>query len=179
VEAACFPSNDMNRWYSAISPRLLEAALARSCQLLVAGSYSGALIPDEHYIPLSADCSNAEQVFEKMRDVDANRARIDACYRTFVENPKFHYRSFVLGMLTRIKTIADSKGLKNAGTLYEIEASPMGEAALRDAFTLAVVRAHQHHIDDMKEVGFVSNFFHTLSVAVTRLLLSLASRFRR
>ena len=54
VEAACFPGLDMKRVYSAISPRVFEAALAECCQVLVPGHYLGILHANEHYIPLAA-----------------------------------------------------------------------------------------------------------------------------
>lgn len=177
LEMTCFPGQDMKRVYSAIGPRVFEAAIARSCQILTPGKYAGALGPGEHYISIAPDCSNAEEVFEQMRDDKANDARIEACYRALVEDPKFRYRHFVADMLARVEAIADTKGLRFADC-NNGAALPTEAADLREAFIRAVVRAHQHHIDDLKEIRFVPNFLHTLAVVLGRWMLSQARRIR-
>jgi hypothetical protein len=177
LERTCFPGQDMKRVYSAIGPRLFEAAIARSCQILTPGRYADALTSGEHYISMAVDCSNADEVFEQMRDERANVARIEACYQALVDNPKFRYRHFVAGLLANIGLIAEKKGLAlmdcNGGSAQLAE-----EADLREAFTRAVVRAHQHHIDDLKEIRFVPNFLHTLAAVLSRLMLRLGHRIR-
>ena len=45
-----------------------------------------------------------------MQDERANEARIDACYRALIDNPKFRYRHFVSGLLAQIRRVADRKG---------------------------------------------------------------------
>ena len=82
VEAACFPGRDMKRVYSAISPRVFEAALAEACQVLVPGHYLGILHANEHYIPLAADFSNIVQVLDEL----GLRAR-KAAHRGMSESP--------------------------------------------------------------------------------------------
>jgi hypothetical protein len=177
LERSCFPGQDMNRVYSAVGPRLLEAAIAGSCQILIPGKYAGALNPGEHYIPVEPDCSNADAVFEQMQDDSANEARIGACYRALVDNPKFRYRHVVSDMLAQIRNIADKKGLALADGGGR-SAQPDEEADLREAFTLSMLRTHQHHIDDMKEIRFVPNFLHTFAVVLGRLVLRLGRRIR-
>ena len=44
--------------FTAISPRLFEAAQTKTAQLLVEGDYDGILEPETHYFPLRADFSN-------------------------------------------------------------------------------------------------------------------------
>jgi hypothetical protein len=168
----------MSRVYSAIGPRLFEAAIARSCQILTPGKYAGALRPGEHYISVAPDCSNADEVFEQMQDYRANEMRIEACYRALVDDPKFRYSHFVADLLANVSRIAKKKGVGLSDC--NERAVPLTEQAdLREAFTRAVVRAHWHHIDDLKEIGFVPNFLHTVAVVLGRLMLSLARRIRR
>jgi hypothetical protein len=177
LERTCFPGQDLRRVYSAVGPRLFEAAIAGSCQILTPGKYAGALHPGEHYISVAPDCSNADDVFEQMQDEKANQARIDACNRALIDDPKFRYRHFVSDMLAQARSIADKKGLALAdggGRFTE----PTAEPDLREAFTRSVLRAHQHHIDDLKEIRFVPNFLHTVAVVLGRLMLSLARRIR-
>jgi hypothetical protein len=177
LETTCFPRQDMKRVYSAVGPRLFEAAIAGSCQILTPGKYVGVLHPDEHYISVLPDCSNADEVFEQMRDERTNLARIDACYRALADNPRFRYRHFVLELSAQIRRIADKKG-RALPDDDERFAQSTKESDLREAFTRSVLRAHQHHIDDLNEIRFVPNFLHTLSVALGRLMLSIARRFR-
>lgn len=68
VEARCFPGEDGRHHFTSISPRNIEAAIARTVQIATPGPYSGILSEDEHYIPLEPDCSNADDVVAKMRD---------------------------------------------------------------------------------------------------------------
>lgn len=177
LEQACFPGQDMRKVYTAAGPRLFEAAIARSCQILTPGNYVGALNPGEHYIALAPDCSNADAVYEQMQDEDTNRARIEACYRALVDDPKFRYRNFVAGLLAEVRDAAIRKGrqLPDCGV-------PSGaitdELALRESLTRAVLRAHQHHIEDVKEIRLLPNFLHAVVVTLVRQMLSLARRIR-
>ncbi|MCH7620384.1 MAG: hypothetical protein IH870_00635 [Chloroflexi bacterium] len=57
IEAACFPGEDGRYIFSAVSPRLFEAAMMRCGQVLVEGAYLGVLKPFEHYIPVKPDLS--------------------------------------------------------------------------------------------------------------------------
>ena len=51
-----------------ISGRQVEAAATRTVQILFDGEYSGYLHPDEDYIPLRKDFSNADEAIAKFRD---------------------------------------------------------------------------------------------------------------
>jgi len=79
----------------AISPRHLEACLTRTVQVLVDGEYNGILKPDVHYIPLKADFSNLEEVFERMKDESARRQMAEAAYQDIVASEQYTYRSMV------------------------------------------------------------------------------------
>lgn len=70
VEAHCFPGQDGRYSFTAISPRNIEAALARTVQIATRGPYGGLLRGDDHYIPIEPDCSNAAEVVAQMRDRD-------------------------------------------------------------------------------------------------------------
>lgn len=51
-----------------ISGRHVEAAGTKTVQILFNGHYNGFLKPDEHYIPLEKDFSNADEAIAKFRD---------------------------------------------------------------------------------------------------------------
>jgi hypothetical protein len=83
----------------------------------------------------------------------------------------------VAGLLANTIRIAETKGLAPVdcnGRSTQLAEEP----DLREAFTRAVVRAHQHHIDDLKEIRFVPNFLHTLAVVLGRLVLALGRKIR-
>jgi hypothetical protein len=94
-----------------------------------------------------------------------------------VDDPKFRYRNFVARLLADINETAARKGNRPVDCNV-LAAQLTGEPALREAFTSAIIRTHQHHVDDLKEIGFVPNFFHTVSVLLGRQMLSLARRIR-
>ncbi len=69
-----------NLIYSAISPRVFEAAAAKTPMVMFVGDYSGVCIPNVHYIALEKDFSNIEDVFEKMKDDAYLQAMADRAY---------------------------------------------------------------------------------------------------
>lgn len=112
VEAACFPDHDQKYIFSAISPRLFEAAAAGTCQILIAGYDYVGLEADKHYIPLKADFSNVSEVFERMRDIDEAQKIADRCYDYLIGSGRFTYRSFAEGVFDQIRAAASAKGLE-------------------------------------------------------------------
>ena len=69
----------MQTIFSAVSPRLFEAALAGTCQILIPAKFLGVLRPDEHYIPLAPDFSNIDLVRGQLTDWGSARERAEAC----------------------------------------------------------------------------------------------------
>src|SRR5213076_1751343 len=55
--------------FFAISPRHLEAVVARTAQILVEGAYSGVLEPNRHYFPVRRDLSDLDNALRRLRDV--------------------------------------------------------------------------------------------------------------
>lgn len=68
VEAHCFNGLDAQYVFTAISPRVLEAGLLETCQILVNGDYSRILKPWDHYIPIRSDASDFDVVVKAMGD---------------------------------------------------------------------------------------------------------------
>lgn len=124
VEAACFPGQDQKYIFSAISPRLFEAAAAGTCQILIAGYDYVGLEPDKHYIPLKVDFSNVSEVFERMRDLDEAQKIADRCYDYLIGSGRFTYRSFAEDVFDQIRATALAKGL-------EFRADPAHSAKVR------------------------------------------------
>ena len=68
-----------------LSGRNVEAAGTRTVQMLFEGRYDGYLQPDEHYIPLAKDFSNAAEAVEKFRDRGYCARVIENAYRMAVD----------------------------------------------------------------------------------------------
>jgi hypothetical protein len=83
--------------YRTISPRHLEAAAFRSCQILYEGRYSGALEPMTHYIPLRKDFSNFDEVIARFKDPDIRSELTANAYRDLIEDDRYSYKGFVAG----------------------------------------------------------------------------------
>ncbi len=99
VEAACFPGRDGELKLFAISPRHLEAAATRTCQVLVEGRYSGLLMPGRHFIELKSDLSNLDSVLKSLGDEQARAAMVDRAYKEVALAPAASYRGFVEAVL--------------------------------------------------------------------------------
>jgi hypothetical protein len=101
----------MRTVFSAISPRLFEAALAGTCQILVPGKYLGILKPDEHYIPLAPDCSNIDAVHAQLTDWRSARERAEACRAALLDNERLTYRGFARDLLERIENKLEKQNI--------------------------------------------------------------------
>jgi hypothetical protein len=64
----------------AVSPRHLEAAVTRTCQVLVEGEYGGLLMPWRHYVPVRRDLSDLADALEYVRDPAALQVIADCTY---------------------------------------------------------------------------------------------------
>lgn len=104
IAANCFPAQDRAQPFTAISPRLFEAAAAGCGQILVRGDYNGVLNPWEHYLPLARDASNISEIVESMRDTGRIQQMIRASQNALLENPHFTYRSFAADVISSIQT---------------------------------------------------------------------------
>lgn len=94
IEAACFAGLDGNPNFPGFSPRILEAAMMRCCQVLVEGGYRGTLQPLEHYIPLKRDFSNLREVFRLMSDRKLVDRLVERCWNDLIASDKFKYSTF-------------------------------------------------------------------------------------
>lgn len=68
-----------------ISGRNAEAASTRTVQILFEGHYNGYFRPDEHYIPLKKDFSNAGDVIAKFRDENYCREVTENAYQLAIQ----------------------------------------------------------------------------------------------
>jgi hypothetical protein len=93
IEAACFPGLDGHFEFTAISPRVIEAALLGSCQILVSGDYSELLSPWEHYLPIDDKATDACEIFRLMADVELLQHYADRCRDKILSEPRLRRKS--------------------------------------------------------------------------------------
>jgi len=74
-----------------ITPRQFEAAMTKTCLVLVEGRYKGVLTPSVHYIPLKQDCSNLDDVLELLRDDRYVQAMVDRVYQDICVSERYTY----------------------------------------------------------------------------------------
>ena len=104
VESACFPDRDYDISLFALSPRHFEAAITKTCQVLVEGDYGGIFQPNVHYIELRKDFSNLNSIIKKLNDKMYCKVIAEAAYRDVIESGKYTYRVFanrVVGHMIR------------------------------------------------------------------------------
>lgn len=78
-----------------ISPRCFEAAALRTPMVLFEGNYSGILEPNRHYIPLTKDFSNFEEVLLKLKDNKYLQELSERTYHEVALNEQYSYASFI------------------------------------------------------------------------------------
>ena len=93
VEMNCFPGLDGKYSFTAISPRVLEAALLGSAQILVDGEYSGIVKPGEHFIPIRPDASNFPEVLDAMADRPLVEGMIRRCREAVLSVDALRYKN--------------------------------------------------------------------------------------
>ena len=95
IEQHCFPGKDGKHEFTAISPRLFEAAAAGACQILQRDDYLGVLEPWRDYIPLERDFSNMSDVLAAMKDLEQAQEIADSAYSSLVVSGMFDYKQLV------------------------------------------------------------------------------------
>lgn len=92
--AAAMPADWDGGPYFTIGPRHLEAAAAKTCQVLIEGRYDDVLEPDVHYIPVDPSFARLPDVMERIRDPMHTQAIADRAYRDIVLSGLYSYGAF-------------------------------------------------------------------------------------
>ncbi len=104
---------DGNLLYSAISPRVFEAAATKTPMIMFPGYYSGICQADKHYIVLEKDFSNIKDVLEKLRDTDYLQTLADRVHIDLIESDLYSQHTFATlvsdELLSQINTHAKKK----------------------------------------------------------------------
>jgi hypothetical protein len=95
TRAACFPEDDHRINIACLSPRHFEAAMTRTCQVLLLGEYNDILQPWLHYIPVESDYSNIDDVLKAVTNQDLVKRIADRAYEDLVASGRWTYAAFV------------------------------------------------------------------------------------
>lgn len=95
VEATILAPHEDRPRHATISPRVFEAASLRTALLLFPGPYSGIVRPWEHYIPLSPDFSNFDEVAHLLRDERYLAELTERAWRELVASGRYSYREAI------------------------------------------------------------------------------------
>jgi hypothetical protein len=100
--------------FATIGPRLFEAAMMGTCQILLDDQYLEGLVPDVHYLSCNKDLSNLNEIINKIeKDVSLGDQIAKEAYDYLIESGKFSYRSFVQKVLPNNETnIEDVRNYK-------------------------------------------------------------------
>jgi hypothetical protein len=95
VESILFPGMDGNLKLFAISPRVFECAVSKTCQVLIEGEYDNILQPNIHYIPVAKDFSNVDEVVKKLRDEELRQKLVNQTYQDLILSGDYTYKKFI------------------------------------------------------------------------------------
>ena len=131
LEKNCFDGMDGKYAFTAISPRVLEAGLLESCQILVEGSYSGVITAWDHFIPLKSDASNFEEVVSAMRDTQLVGGMVKRCKEALLDFEGLRARNQARRVIDLIYQVKEKKNLEtsllqveNAIRKYDVDVIP-------------------------------------------------------
>jgi hypothetical protein len=80
--------------YSAISPRVFEAAATKTPMIMFPGSYSGVCKPNQHYILLEKDFSNLDEVLYKLKDSEYLQSLANYVFDDLIMSDKYSQHQF-------------------------------------------------------------------------------------
>jgi hypothetical protein len=131
VEKNCFEGLDGKYTFTAISPRVLEAGLLESGQILVEGLYSGVISPWEHFIPIKGDASNFADVVLAMRDTTFVNRMIKDCKEALLDFEGLRARNQAIRVIELIHELKAKKNIRtnlsqvaNVISKYEADVIP-------------------------------------------------------
>lgn len=113
----CFPDVKENLT-GMVSPRIFDAAITKTCQILVGEDYQGILRPNIDYIVLNKDFSNIDKVILMMKDIDYCEQVANNCYEHVVISQKYTYKKFAAWIISDIGSVSNVKNYSSDISKY-------------------------------------------------------------
>jgi hypothetical protein len=95
--------------FTAISPRLFEAAQTKTAQILVEGNYDGIVQPETQYFPLRDDFSNLTETLERVRDPAETEAMAERAWEDLIESGRYSYGAFAAHVESVVDELAGGR----------------------------------------------------------------------
>jgi hypothetical protein len=118
---AAMPAGWDGQLPGSVGPRHLEAAAARTCQVLVEGGYDGVLEPEVHYLPVRPDGSDTDAVVERLADHKLVEAVATRAYDDLVLSGRYGYAALAAQLERVIDEERPADG--SAGSLRRAQAA--------------------------------------------------------
>jgi hypothetical protein len=110
VSAQIIKDRDGALVHSVISPRIFEAAAARTALILFPGPYSGIVEPWKHYLPLQKDFSNFDEVVRYVRNDQYIQEMTARTHADLIASGKYAFSTHT----TELNTALDEQFAKRA-----------------------------------------------------------------
>lgn len=104
---------ESNILYSALSPRIFEAAALKTPMIMFPGWYSGVCKAGEHYIVLEKDFSNFADVVKQLQDVYGLQQLADRTYVDLIESGKYDQKVLAVTVDEAFTSLVKSKSQVN------------------------------------------------------------------
>ncbi len=117
AKESCFPDIEENLT-GTISPRIFDAAITKTCQILVGEDYQGILRPNIDYIVLNRDFSNIDEVITKIKNINCCEEIASNCYEHVVKSQKYTYAKFVQWVMRDIGKADHDKAVSSELSKY-------------------------------------------------------------
>lgn len=103
---AYFQKNSIAQDYKleVISPRIIEAGLLETCQILVEGEFNGLLEKYKHYIPISRELDNIEEVQRLIHDSSYVEEVVRNLKQLLIESNRLKYDYFIKNFFESLDT---------------------------------------------------------------------------
>lgn len=111
IETHCFKGLDQQYLFTALSPRNIEAALAKTVQIATPGTYSGLMEPNVHFIPINEDCSNISDVLKMMRDDSIIVSIQNTCKESILSEDRLRRDTIVEEILSYAESVVSNRNI--------------------------------------------------------------------
>lgn len=184
IESACFAGLDYQAEMKAISPRLFDAAMLGTAQILIEDDYLGEFEPWVHYIPTDTHVSNMGEIRSALRDAALLEGLATAARDALILSGRYTYRAFV----QRVYTEAVLDGGHDSDGVLTIDAAdllqwrlsaPLFEALQRIAYLASYTRSTHAVADLFEEItGLLTGAPELIDYLDHRLLVDLYGEVR-
>ena len=81
---------------------MFEAAMGKTCMILVEGKYNDILKKNIHYIPIKNNLSNIPDILETLNE-ESRKKITERCYKDLIISQKYSYENFTKSFFKKLK----------------------------------------------------------------------------